>query len=673
MTVSGSSRAFWNAEKSGQTSGTSEKRLAATRRRFIPRISELESRQLLSQLVVQNTADSGTGSLRSEMGLASPGDLITFAGSLRGQTITLASPIAINTSLTIRGFPGGALTVSGNGATQVFQIATGVSVNLNGMRIVSGSAARGGAIDNAGRLTVRSSVFTNNQAVGTASTAGMGGAVFNESGAALTLIQSQLLSNRAIDNVVSGGMAMGGAVASATGSRMIVRNSVFKFNQTISNQGPGGRAAGGAIAMTGATLSITGSRFVSNSAMGFLLGESGAIHNLDGVVTITNSVFNANQGIGTGAGGYAASGAVTNKSDSSGSATMTVRNSTFTRNQAIAMGTGGDGVTTLSAAFGGAMGTSGLSVVVNVSSSRFAANQAIAAMPSSTSTGNLLAGVAVGGAIENDSGAIFNLRNSVVTGNVARGGASGGSGSGGAAFGGGIGSFMGGAILNVTNTAVAGNLAQGGGGTFGDGWGGGVADFQDARASLSGVTVAGNRAVGGAGASGAPGSGAGGGGLLVGLGFSSSTPGFVFPDASSAAISNSTITGNLALGGSGSTAGDASGGGIDLGGGMVTMRSTFVGGNTARGGTGATGGQSGNGSGGGSFIDVGTTFNVQTSSIIGNLAAGGSTFMGSLSGAGVGGGLYIQTGGLVFLNGSTLVIANRATTASNQIFGVVQG
>ena len=48
------------------------------------------------------------------------------------------------------------------------------------------------------------------------------------------------------------------------------------------------------------------------------------------------------------------------------------------------------------------MGTSGSNVVVNVSSSNFTGNQAIAAMPSSTSTGNLFAGIAVGGAIEND-------------------------------------------------------------------------------------------------------------------------------------------------------------------------------------------------------------------------------------------------------------------------------
>ena len=49
----------------------------------------------------------------------------------------------------------------------------------------------------------------------------------------------------------------------------------------------------------------------------------------------------------------------------SGSTTMTIRNSLFTGNQAIATA-GGDGVNTLSAAFGGAMGSSGAGVVVTV-------------------------------------------------------------------------------------------------------------------------------------------------------------------------------------------------------------------------------------------------------------------------------------------------------------------
>ena len=474
-------------------SKTGEVRPSGVRRRFVPRVAELETRRLLSQLVVVNNADSGPGSLRRDRG-GEPGRPDQVCREPSRSDDYAREPAFGRHQSDDPGFsPGWAddQRKSRNGNISDFRRGPGQTDRaLDRKR----QCRAGGAIDNAGSLTIRSSLLMNNQAVGNASMAGMGGAIYNEPGASLSLLQSRLLDNQAIDNVVSGGSTTGGAVQSATGSRVSIVGSTFKFDQAISNQGPNGRAAGGALADSGATLSIANSRFASNSAAGFLLGESGAIHNLDGAVSISNSVFANNQGMGTGPGGYAASGAVTNKSDSSGSATMTIRNSSFTGNQAIAIGTGGDGVTTLSAAFGGAMGTSGSNVIVNVSASRFTGNQAIAAMPSSTSTGNLFAGIAVGGAIENDSGAVFNLRNSVVSGNRSRGGAGGANGSGGAAFGGGIGSFMDQATLSVTNTLVTGNAAQGGGGDFGDGWGGGIAVFQNGHATFSGVTLTGNRA-----------------------------------------------------------------------------------------------------------------------------------------------------------------------------------
>src|SRR5262249_50731211 len=149
----------------------------------------------------------------------------------------------------------------------------------------------GGAIDNFGNLTIRSCSLFNNRAVGNATTAGAGGAIFNEAGSRLTLLQSRLTGNVAIDNVLSGGTASGGAIADASGSGMTIRNSIFTSNQAVSSRGPSGRAIGGAIANTSGTLAIAGSRFIGNSALGFSLGQSGAINNREGVATITNCVF----------------------------------------------------------------------------------------------------------------------------------------------------------------------------------------------------------------------------------------------------------------------------------------------------------------------------------------------------------------------------------------------
>jgi hypothetical protein len=650
-----------------QTVREKSRRMATSRSRFVPRVSELETRTLLSNIAVVSTADSGTGSLRAAIASAAPGDVITFAKSLRGQTITLASPVDVGTSLTIRGFAGGPV-ISGNGATEIFSISSGVSVNLTTLKMVNGSAASGGAIDNSGTLLIRSCVLQNNDAVGNATTAGSGGAIDNENGASLTIINSNLSGNESIDNVVSGSAASGGAIESAPGSVTTIRGTTFSFNQAISGQGPNGRADGGAIDLNSAVLTITASRFNGNIAVGYSMGQSGAINNRQGTVTIATSVFSSNKAMAVGTGGSAASGAITNVGSTPASTTMTIRSTSFTRNQAIAA-SGGDGVTTMSGAFGGAMGTSGSGVIVNVSTSSFIANQAIAAMPSSTSTGNVLAGIAVGGAIENDTTAIFNVRSSVITGNRALGGSSGANGSGGGAFGGGIGDFLSNARVNVTNSTVAGNSAVGGGGTYGDGLGGGIAVFQGGVATISGVVFAGNRASGSTSADGSTGSLGGGGALLVGLGFGSGTPGFTFPDQSSVVVTHSTISGNGASGGSGLTAGAAEGGGIDLASGNLLVQSSFLAANSARGGSGSSGGQSGNGSGGGVFADYGTTLQLQRSNILGNFTTGGPVFMGALAGTGIGGGLYIQPTASVTLDTATVVVANSATTSSSQIFG----
>ena len=104
MTGFNSLRVTLPADRSGEISRVVTNRRPVAPRRFVPRVADLETRQLLSQLVVTSNADSGPGSF-AQVGAATLGDVITFAGSLRGQTITLASPLLIDTSLTIRGLP----------------------------------------------------------------------------------------------------------------------------------------------------------------------------------------------------------------------------------------------------------------------------------------------------------------------------------------------------------------------------------------------------------------------------------------------------------------------------------------------------------------------------------------------------------------------------------------
>src|ERR1017187_4187069 len=96
-----------------------------------------------SAQVVTNSADSGSGTLRSAITNAASGAVITFDPSLSGATITLSNTLTINTNLTIdaSALPGG-LQINGNGSVTVFVVAstTNITVFLNSLTITNGSS-----------------------------------------------------------------------------------------------------------------------------------------------------------------------------------------------------------------------------------------------------------------------------------------------------------------------------------------------------------------------------------------------------------------------------------------------------------------------------------------------------------------------------------------------------
>jgi hypothetical protein len=102
------------------------------------------------QLQVGNNADSGPGSLRDAIAAAFSGDNIVFEKSLKGQTITLTSgELTINKSLDIEGLGADKLTVSGNGASRVFDLTgNGADVTIADLTIADGLATQGGGIEN---------------------------------------------------------------------------------------------------------------------------------------------------------------------------------------------------------------------------------------------------------------------------------------------------------------------------------------------------------------------------------------------------------------------------------------------------------------------------------------------------------------------------------------------
>ena len=123
-------------------------------------LESLESRRLLSTLIVSSAADSGAGSLRAQIAAAHSGDTISFAPGLAGQTITLTSgSLSIAKSLAIQGPGADRLTISGNDPSVVFWISGSTSnVQIRDLTITRGAPA----IANAGVLSVSNCTLTAN-------------------------------------------------------------------------------------------------------------------------------------------------------------------------------------------------------------------------------------------------------------------------------------------------------------------------------------------------------------------------------------------------------------------------------------------------------------------------------------------------------------------------------
>ncbi len=141
-------------------------------------------------LVVNTTADGEQGKLdlRGAINLANVqngADTIAFDPIVFStpQTITLTSgPITFTDTdtTTITSLAAGLLTVSGNHASQVFQISAGASATLSGLTITAGSALFGGGVNNAGTVVLTDCTISGSTALVN------GGGVYNTGTATLT-------------------------------------------------------------------------------------------------------------------------------------------------------------------------------------------------------------------------------------------------------------------------------------------------------------------------------------------------------------------------------------------------------------------------------------------------------------------------------------------------------
>jgi hypothetical protein len=185
-------------------------------------------------------------------------------------TITLAGQLDLSDTTgatTITGPRAGALTVSGNDATRVFQIDQGVTADISGLTIANGNSASspygGGIFNNRGTLTVTSCTFSGNSA-----SSGFGGGIFNNRGT-LTVTSSTFSGNST--------SRRGGGIYNNDGT-LTVTNSTFSGNSAS--------RGGGGIFNNGSTLTVTNSTFSGNSAS---FGGGGITNNV-GTLTLNNSI-----------------------------------------------------------------------------------------------------------------------------------------------------------------------------------------------------------------------------------------------------------------------------------------------------------------------------------------------------------------------------------------------
>ena len=266
----------------------------------------------VSALTVSNTNDSGAGSLRELVNTAASGATIDFDPSLSGMTITLTSgPVILGSDVTIQGrdLPVG-ITISGGGTSRIFEIAEGVTAEIDSLTLrdgrapagangtngtslgesgaVGGAGGDGGAILNRGTLTVRRSLLASNVAGaggrggnasfgngGAGGRGGSGGAIHNSPTGILTVLDSTIDGNVAgvggnggigLVSAPGGGGGHGGGISNE--SQLTLRHVTLTTN-VAGGGGTGGfitaaPGAGGGV-WTNGTLSIANSVVAGNT------------------------------------------------------------------------------------------------------------------------------------------------------------------------------------------------------------------------------------------------------------------------------------------------------------------------------------------------------------------------------------------------------------------------
>ena len=181
--------------------------------------------------------------------------------------------ISITKDMTITGVDQNGTIIDGGGSSQIFNIASGVTVTIENLTLTNGYAYNGGTIYNRGNLTIQNCNINNNTATN------YGGGIYNGSYGTCTVTDSTISNNTA---------KYGGGIVNNYGTCNVTDSYITGNTATF----------GGGIANAG-ICTVTGSTITGNWA-----DYGGGIYNDYGTCTVTNSTITGNTATNWGGGMY---------------------------------------------------------------------------------------------------------------------------------------------------------------------------------------------------------------------------------------------------------------------------------------------------------------------------------------------------------------------------------
>ena len=248
-------------------------------------VEELEDRWVPNSYVVNSTADTGSGSgldgdllyCITQANASGGANTITFDPTVFAapQTITVSSVLDLTNKTgvqTITG-PTAGVSVSGGGASGVFEVAALVRASISGLTIEDGNGGElGGGVDDLGNLTLTNCSVSYNYAE-------FGGGISTYPDGKVTLTNCTVTGNSALE---SGGAIYDGVGGTATVSGSTISNNSARFG------------AGVLTSFYGATLTMTNSTISGN----YCSDLGGALYNgAASTATLTNCMVTGNYAV----------------------------------------------------------------------------------------------------------------------------------------------------------------------------------------------------------------------------------------------------------------------------------------------------------------------------------------------------------------------------------------